>query len=71
MDPIDRLLGFLKEQIPEIDRAVEEPIRKLLSKFELVPKHEYEAHTEILKSLEAQIKELESRVNTLEDLKKD
>ncbi len=66
MEPIEQLLNFLKDKIPEVDRKLEEPIRKLFSKFELVPKHEYEAHMDILKSLENQVGELEDRVKDLE-----
>ena len=66
MEPVEQLLNFLKDKIPEVDRKLEEPIRNLLSKFELVPKHEYEAHMDILKSLENQVGELEKRVKSLE-----
>ena len=66
MEPVEQLLNFLKDKIPEVDRKLEEPIRSLLSKFELVPKHEYEAHMDILKSLENQVGELETRVKNLE-----
>ena len=66
MEPIEKLLDFLKDKIPEVDRELEEPIRKLFNKFELVPKHEYEAHMDILSSLENQVSELEDRVKALE-----
>ena len=66
MEPIEKLLNFLKDKIPEVDRELEEPIRKLFSKFELVPEHEYEAHMDILSSLENQVSELEDRVKALE-----
>ena len=69
MEPIERIISFLREKIPEVDRELEEPIRHLLNKFEMVPKHEYEAHMEILKSLEAQVLELEERVQSLESSK--
>ena len=67
MEPMEKLFTFLKEKIPEIDREIEEPIRNLMNKFELVPKHEYEAHIDILKSLENQVAELENRVKVIED----
>ena len=70
MEPIEKIISFLREKIPEVDRELEEPIKNLLSKFELIPKHEYEAHMEILKSLEVQVLELEERVRSLEGLKK-
>ena len=70
MEPIERIISFLREKIPEVDRELEEPIKNLLSKFEMIQKHEYEAHMEILKSLEAQILELEERVQSLESSKK-
>ncbi len=70
MEPIEKIISFLREKIPEVDRELEEPIRNLLSKFELIPKHEYEAHMEILKSLEIQVLELEERVQLLESAKK-
>ena len=67
MEPIEKMFAFLKDKIPEIDREIEEPIRNLMNKFELVPKHEYEAHMDILKSLENQVAELENRVKVIED----
>ena len=70
MEPIEKIISFLREKIPEVDRELEEPIKNLLSKFEMVPKHEYEAHMEIIKSLEVQVLELEERVRSLEDSKK-
>ena len=70
MEPIERIISFLREKIPEVDRELEEPIKNLLSKFEMIPKHEYEAHMEILKSLEAQVLELEERVQSLESSKR-
>ena len=70
MEPIEKIISFLREKIPEVDRELEEPIKNLLSKFEMIPKHEYEAHMEILKSLEAQVLELEERVRFLESSKK-
>ena len=70
MEPIEKIISFLREKIPEVDRELEEPIKSLLSKFELIPKHEYEAHMEILKSLEAQVLELEERVQSLESSKR-
>ena len=63
---MERIISFLREKIPEVDRDLEEPIRSLLTKFELIPKNEYEAHMEILKSLEGQVVELEDRVRSLE-----
>ena len=66
MEPIEKMFTFLKEKIPEIDREIEEPIRNLMNKFALVPKHEYEAHMDILKSLENQVAELENRVKVIE-----
>ena len=70
MEPIERIISFLREKIPEVDRELEEPIKNLLSKFEMIPTHEYEAHMEILKRLEAQVLELEARVQSLESSKK-
>ena len=70
MEPIERIISFLREKIHEVDRELVEPIRTLLSKFELIPKHQYEAHMEILKSLEVQVIELEERVQSLESSKK-
>ena len=70
VEPIEKIISFLREKIPEVDRELEEPIKNLLSKFEMIPKHEYEAHMEILKSLEVQVLELEERVRSLEGSKK-
>ena len=66
MEPIESILNFLREKLPEVDQGLEEPIRSLLTKFELIPKQDYEAHMEILKSLESQVLELEERVLSLE-----
>jgi ubiquinone biosynthesis protein UbiJ len=38
-----------------------------MAKFELVPKHEYQAHLDILKSLEIQVGTLEQRLKQLEE----
>ena len=66
MDPIRTLLEFLRDRLPQFDPEFESRIREIFSKFELVPKHDYEAHLTVLRGLEAQVQELEERLATLE-----
>ena len=66
MDPIRTLLAFLAERLPQFDADIEARVRDLFSKFELVPKHEYEAQIAVLHSLESQVHELEARVARFE-----
>jgi BMFP domain-containing protein YqiC len=71
MDPLRTLIEYLQEnfrdKLPAQALAgIEGTARDLFAKFELVPKHEYEAHVDILASLEAQVTSLEARLNALE-----
>ena len=71
MDPLQRLLNYIRatfgDVLPgEALAALEKTARGLFERFELVPKHEYDAHMDILASLNAQVAELEQRINALE-----
>ena len=71
MDPLRALMEYLqnnlRDSLPaEAMRGVESTARELFAKFELVPKHEYEAHLDVLASLEAQVASLEKRLAALE-----
>ena len=66
MDPIQALLAYLQELLPRVDTAIEERVRDIFSRFELVPKHEYENHVDLLQSLKAEVESLEARVRDLE-----
>ena len=50
----------------ELLGPVEQAAKQFLAQFELVPKHEYEAHMAVLESLQAQVASLEQRLETLE-----
>ena len=69
MDPIQALLEFLKgiAPSPQAFAAVESKVQELFSSFALVPKHEYEAHLDILHTLKSQVSDLEARLAALED----
>ena len=59
MDPIKMLLEYLQtnfaDKLPgDAVAAIESTARELFARFELVPKHEFEAQTQILASLEQQ-----------------
>lgn len=66
MDPIRALIEFLKERLPQVDADFESRIHEIFSRFELVPKHEFAAHMQVLRTLEAQVAELEGRLAQLE-----
>ncbi len=67
MDPMQMLLAFLRSVIPspEAFAPVEQKVNELFKSVALVPKHEYEAHMQILETLKAQVADLESRLNEL------
>ena len=71
MDPLrqllDRLMSVLPIPDPGLKSALEHQLQGFFSKFELVPRHEYEAHLEVLKTLENQVAELEKRLANLEN----
>ena len=71
MDPIKMLLEYLQtnfaDKLPgDAVAAIENTARDLFARFELVPKHEFEAQTQILASLEQQVASLEQRLAELE-----
>ncbi len=67
MDPIRALLDLLKTNLPAgFPNDLEASIRQIFDRFALVPKHEYEAHLEMLASLNAQVETLEARLAKLE-----
>ena len=71
MDPLQRFLAQIRttlgDTLPgDVLQTLETNARGLFAQFELVPKHEYEAHMDILASLKAQVAELEQRIAALE-----
>ena len=71
MDPLRALIEYLQENFrdtlpSEALSGIERTAQDLFARFELVPKHEYEAHMDVLASLEAQVASLEARLNALE-----
>jgi BMFP domain-containing protein YqiC len=71
MDPIKNLLDYLQnnfaDRLPQDGvAAIERTTRELFAKFELVPKHEFEAQVQILTSLQQQVADLEQRLAELE-----
>jgi len=72
MDPTRAFLKFLRntlaDRLPnDVVSAIEEQANSLFAKFELVPKADYEAHIDVLTSLEAQVATLEQRLKALEE----
>lgn len=72
MDPMRAFMEYLQTTLSgrlpgEVLSAIEAQAKELFAKFELVPRADYEAHMDILKSLEAQVATLEQRLKTLED----
>jgi len=71
MDPLTNLLNYLQknfaDSLPtEAVSAIERTAGELFSKFEVVPKHEFEAQVQILESLQAQVDQLELRLQRFE-----
>ncbi|MEM7077718.1 MAG: hypothetical protein AAF513_03715 [Pseudomonadota bacterium] len=74
MDPITQIISALRAATPDglhggletAEAGLRTRLAGLLAGFEWVPKHEYAAHIELLKTLQAQVDELESRLNELE-----
>ena len=71
MDPLRSLLEYLQNTLAgklpqETLASIEGTARELFSRFELVPKHEFEAQVEILTSLQQQVQHLEQRLAELE-----
>jgi len=71
MDPLRAFIEYLQTTLGDLPedalRNIETRARELFARFELVPKHEYEAHLEVLASLKAQVTELEQRLSALEE----
>jgi BMFP domain-containing protein YqiC len=72
MDPLRAFIDLIQQNlgghIPQDTlRSFETATLEYMAKFELVPKHEYEAHLDILKSLQAQVGTLEQRLKQLEE----
>ena len=70
-DPLSTLLDYIRttfaDAVPgDALATLEGTASALFERFELVPKHEYEAHLDILASLNAQVSELEQRLAALE-----
>ena len=71
MDPLTRLLEHIRTTFGDVLpkdalTALENTATSLFERFELVPKHEYEAHLDVLASLNAQVTDLEQRLAALE-----
>lgn len=71
MDPIRNLLDYLQsnfaDKLPkDAVAAIDSAAREIFAKFELVPKHEFEAQVQILNSLQQQVATLEQRLAELE-----
>ena len=68
MDPIQTLLSFLRSALPTTNTfaPIEAKVNEIFSSFALVPKHEYEAHLQVLKTLEQQVADLETRLQQIE-----
>lgn len=74
MDPISQILNALRAALPDqfsaaisdAEAALRSRLSGLFDEFEWVPKHEYNAHIELLQTLAAQVGELEQRLNELE-----
>lgn len=67
MDPLQMLLAFLRSVAPSADAfaAMEAKVDEIFKSFALVPKHEFEAHLQILETLKSQVAELEARLDEL------
>ncbi|MEM7000399.1 MAG: hypothetical protein AAF529_06395 [Pseudomonadota bacterium] len=69
MDPIQALKNALGQWLPSesaASAAVESQLKTLFDKYTLVPRHEYEAHLDILTTLQNQVHLLEARLAELE-----
>ena len=71
MDPVKDLLDYLQtnfaDKLPQdAVSAVESAANELFARFELVPKHEFEAQVQILAALQQQVASLERRLQALE-----
>lgn len=72
MDPLRAFLDLIRQnlsgRVPQDTlHHIESAASEFMAKFELVPKHEYQAHLDILKSLEIQVGTLEQRLKQLEE----
>jgi polyhydroxyalkanoate synthesis regulator phasin len=69
MDPFKVLLDYLRDNLDSAPAMgqLEQRVREIFAKFELVPKHELAAHLQTLATLEAQVATLERRLAALEE----
>ena len=72
MDPLSSFLRYMREHLaerlpPETLQHLEQTAQGLFARFELVPKHEFETHMDVLASLNSQVEELEQRLQALEE----
>ncbi len=72
MDPLRAFLDLIQQNLAgrvpqETLQSFETAALEFMAKFELVPKHEYQAHLDMLKSLEIQVGTLEQRLKQLEE----
>ncbi|MCR9259861.1 MAG: hypothetical protein NXH95_09075 [Pseudomonadaceae bacterium] len=72
MDPLRAFLDLMQQNLAgrvpkETLQTLETAVADFMARFELVPKHEYQAHLDMLKSLEIQVGTLEQRLKQLEE----
>ena len=66
-DPLSALFEILRNQLPQASLLeVQEKVTQLFSNLELVPKKDFEAHRAVMETLKQQVKDLEQRLQTLE-----
>jgi BMFP domain-containing protein YqiC len=73
---INPILGLLHQALPKdlaasVGAQIEAKIQESFKHMALVPKHEFEAQTALLATLEAQIAHLETRLASLEGTDRD
>ena len=69
--PLDTLLTRLREALGELTpepllQRMKPVVESFLSQFQLVPKHEYDAHMKAIDRLEQTVAALEKRIDSLE-----
>lgn len=67
MDPIRSLLTLIQTHASDMPAELEKAVSDFMKRFALVPRHEYEAHLSLLKTLEQQVADLEARLDALND----
>ena len=66
-DPLSALFEILRNQIPQATLLeVQGKVRRLFNHLELVPKKDFEAHLDVVETLNQQVDDLEHRLKLLE-----